>query len=106
MRLFPLLLPGGLLRRGLGGRREIQMWKDLKESGILALAPALLSLCMFDHRGEEAVGEKVQAQGGGSWRQISNGRGTEDIRETWLRYPEALSDEREGPCLVSVPAAC
>lgn len=85
------------------------MWKDLKESGILAPAPALLSLCVFDHLGEEAAGEKVQAQGGSSLRQICNGRGAGEMRETRLGYPETLSDERQAPCLVwviSVLAAC
>lgn len=65
------------------------MWKDLKESGILALAPVLLSLRMFDHLREEAAREKVQAQRGGSPRQISNRRGTGEIRQAWLGYPEA-----------------
>lgn len=57
---------------------------------------------MFDHLDEEVAGEKVQAQGGVSPRQMSNRGGPGKIRETWLGYPETLPKEIQAHCLLWV----
>lgn len=99
MIVFPLLLPGGLLRRGLrggagrGGRYKCG--KTGRSQGAW-LGPLFLSLHMFDHLGEEATEEEVQAQGGGSLKlmQQEGCRGNEGS----MAWPsQSTSDETQEP---------
>lgn len=107
MILFPLLLPSGLLRRGLGGGGRHKCGKTWSQGSWLR--PPLSFPSAFGHLGEEAAREEVQAGGGGRLPEADMQReGHREMRETWLGYPEALSDERQAPCLawgISVLAA-
>lgn len=66
------------------------MCKDWRESGISALAPALPSLCGFDHLGEEAA-EEAGAQGGrgsGSPGRCPKGGTQGDLGKHGLAIPD------------------
>lgn len=66
MILFPLLLPSGLLRRGLGGGGRHKCGKTWSQGSWLR--PPLSFPSAFGHLGEEAAREEVQAGGGAAPR--------------------------------------